>query len=94
MAADVKYYPQNEGVRKLGLSAGVQDATLRAARKIANDARSIAPKPDYTVNPARVVSGWHNELRAGAIVSDPMESLEGARKQSLKRAVQRNQRNE
>lgn len=90
--ADVKYTPQNEGIRKLGLSAGVQDATLQAARRIANDARSIAPKPEYTVNPARIASGRRNELRAGAIVSDTMESSQGARKESLKRAIQRNQR--
>jgi len=91
MAEDVKYYPQSEGVRKLGLSAGVQDATLRAAQKLERDARSIAPKAEYTVSPARIASGRHNELRAGAIVSDTMKSSEGARKQSLKNAIRRGQ---
>ena len=92
MADDVKYYPRNEGIRKLGLSAGVQDATLRAARKLERDARSIAPKTDYTVTTARIASGRHNELRAGAIVSDTMTESQGARKQSLKNAIRRNQR--
>lgn len=89
--ADVKYTPRNDGVAKLARGAAVQDVSLRAAQRIANTARSIAPKTEYTVSPAQVTAGWNNETRAGAIVSDTRKSLQGGRKQSLKKAIQRNQ---
>lgn len=88
--ADVKYTPNNDGVKRLGTSAVVRDVSLRAARRIADDARSIAPKTEYTVTPAEVTAGWNNEPRAGAMVSDTRKSMQGGRKQSLKRAIQRN----
>lgn len=63
-----RYRALDQGIRALGQSSTVQEASMTAALRIA--ARATATGEDaYRATPRVVRAGWQHEQRAGAAVS-------------------------
>lgn len=63
------YQGDDAGLRELGSSSAVGDATLAAARRLAGNAQAVG-RGEYEAAPTTVVAGWQNEHRAGAVVRE------------------------
>jgi hypothetical protein len=63
------YMADDAGLKGLGTSAAVGDATLAAAQRLAGNAQAVG-RGTYEAAPATVVAGWNNERRAGAVVRE------------------------
>lgn len=68
MARD-SYRPVPSGLREVLASQGMSDASVALAREVAGNAQAVG-KSKYVGAPAAVTSGWNNERRAGAVVSE------------------------
>lgn len=63
------YLADDGGLRDLGTSKAVGDATLAAAQRLAGNAAAVG-RGTYEAAPATVTAGWANERRAGAVVRE------------------------
>lgn len=82
----VKYTPDYRGLAELGRTAAVQAVAVEGARRVAAGARAVNPNGEYSVRNAGVTSGWKNELRSGAVVTDEKNS--GRRLRSLQKGIE------
>jgi len=63
------YKADDSGLREIGTSSAVGDATLAAAQRLAGNSQAVG-RGEYSAAPSTVVAGWANERRAGAVVRE------------------------
>lgn len=63
------YLADDRGLKDLGTSSAVGDASLAAAQRLAGNAEAVG-RGTYEAAPATVTAGWANERRAGAVVRE------------------------
>jgi len=63
------YMADDAGLKGLGTSSAVGEATLAAARRLAGNAQAVG-RGEYEASPTTVTAGWANERRAGAVVRE------------------------
>jgi hypothetical protein len=88
MARGVKYRPNPPGVRYFGEQDPIGKACADKAEQIAEWARADDPDGRYEVDQLSVPSGWRQENRSGAIVTETVRGR-GPEHRTLVRALQR-----
>ncbi|MDN4644925.1 hypothetical protein [Arthrobacter sp. PsM3] len=63
------YKADDTGLRELGTTSAIGDATLAAAQLLAGNAQAVG-RGEYEAAPTTVLAGWQNEKRAGAVVRE------------------------
>jgi len=83
----VKYTYDDDGMRELGRSSGIQRATLDAAKAVQAFAAADNPRGTYEATPQTVTAGWQNDHRAGAAVTET-KAGSGPQRRTLARAAE------
>lgn len=81
------YRAEDLGLRDIGTSTAIGDATLAAAQRLAGNAEAVG-RGTYEAAPATVAAGWANELRAGAVVRETSPVYKDARDSILLRVAE------
>lgn len=81
-----RYKPDDYGLRKLGQSPGMAEATLAVAKRMAGNAQAVGDSK-YEAENRTVTAGWANEKRAGAVVRESEPSWEDWRDSILLRVA-------
>lgn len=84
---DFSYTPDEKGLRAIAQDATVQAQCLGVASRIASTANALDPDGLYVAEPAEVPSGWQDEQRAGATVTQTGDSPEAGMMRVLQRAL-------
>lgn len=92
MARSVKYTPDYRGMRDFGREKFIGALSVDAGRAVAEWAKADDPGGEYDVHEVGVTAGRHNDLRAGAVVTETVRDR-GHFKRSLARAAQEARRN-
>jgi len=80
------YLADDSGLKDLGTSSAVGEATLAAAQRLAGNAQAVG-RGEYEAAPANVVAGWNNERRAGAVVRESRKDWRDTRDAILLRVA-------
>jgi hypothetical protein len=81
------YLADDSGLKDLGTSSAIGDATLAAAQRLAGNAQAVG-RGEYEASPATVMAGWANERRAGAVVRESRKDWRDTRDAILLRVAE------
>ncbi|MFF1382773.1 hypothetical protein ACFVWT_04325 [Arthrobacter sp. NPDC058288] len=76
----------DSGLKDLGTSTTVGEATLAAAQRLAGNAQAVG-RGEYEATPTTVTGGWANERRAGAVVRETRRDWKDTRDAILLRVA-------
>lgn len=81
------YRADDDGLRQIGQSAAMGEATLAEAQRLVGNIEAVADGK-YESEASKVTAGWKNERRAGAVVKESEPHWRDERDAIMVRVIQ------